>query len=398
MPRLESFEPEIPGTTLADLRERLRKTRWPADFANDDWSYGTPASVLRELVAYWQSDYDWPRQQAEIRKFQHFRTEIDGVPIHFVRAAGRGPRPIPLILSHGWPWTFWDLHRVIGPLADPAAHGGDPEDAFEVIVPSMPGFGFSTPLAKPGVNFWVTADLWHRLMTEVLGFERYAAQGGDWGALTTTQLGHKYAGHLYGIHLSTLAPLALFNHERPWDVTAGTLAPAGLAAAERERFLAWQRRIASHVAVQVLDPQTLSYALHDSPVGLLAWLLERRRAWGDCRRGVVETFGRDFLLTTTMLYWATDSFVTSARFYAEAARNLWQPCHSRTPQVEAPTGISVFRHDGTTGLGAGMESLFNVVYSQTHDEGGHFAPIEVPDRIVDDIRATFRTVRDRGRR
>lgn len=391
----ERFEIRVPDAVLEDLRERLRRTRWAPDFANDDWSYGTNARTLRELVAYWLDGYDWRAEEAAMNRFPHWRVELDGVPVHFLRVPGRGPSPIPLILSHGWPWTFWDLHRVIGPLSDPAAHGGDPADAFEVIVPSMPGFGFSTPLAQTGVNFWTTAELWHRLMTEVLGFERYAAQGGDWGALTTTQLGHAHADSLYGIHLSTLAPLSLFDHERPWDITAGTLAPAGLAPAERERFLAWQRRIASHVAVQVLDPQTLAYGLHDSPVGLLAWLLERRRSWGDCRRGVVATFGRDFLLTTTMLYWVTESFVTSARFYAEAARNRWRPSHARTPLVGAPTGISTFRHDGTVGLGAGMESLFHVVYSREHDEGGHFAPIEVPERIVDDVRATFRPFRPR---
>lgn len=391
----ERFEIRVTDEVLADLRERLRRTRWPHDYANDDWSYGTNAPVLRELVAYWLDGYDWRAAEAAINRHAHWRVDVAGLPIHFVRAPGRGPKPLPLILSHGWPWTFWDLHRVIGPLSDPAAHGGDPADAFEVIVPSMPGFGYSTPLSRTGVNFWTTADLWHRLMTEVLGFDRYAAQGGDWGALTTTQLGHKYADSLYGIHLSTLAPLSLFNHERPWDITAGTLAPAGLGPEERERFLAWQRRIASHVAVQILDPQTLAYGLHDSPVGLLAWLLERRRSWGDCRRGVVETFGRDFLITTTMLYWVTDSFVTSARFYAEAARHLWQPSHAGTPLVAAPTGISVFRHDGTVGLGAGMESLFNVVLQREHDVGGHFAPVEAPERIVDDIRATFRPLRTR---
>jgi microsomal epoxide hydrolase len=315
------------------------------------------------------------------------------VPVHFIRKAGRGPRPIPIILSHGWPWTFWDLHAVIEPLADPASFGGDPRDAFEVIVPSMPGFGFSTPLTQTGINFWTTADLWHRLMTEGLAFERYAAQGGDWGALTTMQLGHKYAQHLHGIHLSTVAPLGLFNHERPWDVTAGTLAPAHLDATQRSEFLAWQERIAAHVAVQVLDPQTLAYALHDSPVGLLAWLIERRRAWGDCRDGLEAAFDRDFLLTTTMIYWLTDSFVTSARFYAEAARHRWQPAHDGDPVIAARTGISYFEHDGTVGLGAGMEAQFNLVFERHHDRGGHFAPAEVPELIVRDLRDCFRPLR-----
>lgn len=390
---VEQFVVEMPEARLADLRERLGRARMPHDYANDDWSYGTNGAYLRELVDYWRDGYDWRAQERAINRHRHFRTTLDGIPVHFIREPGRGPAPMPLILSHGWPWTFWDLHKVIGPLANPAAHGGDPADAFEVIVPSMPGFGFSTPLNRTGINFWTTADLWHALMTQTLGFQRYAAQGGDWGALTTTQLGHKYAASLHGIHLSTVAPLSLFNHERPWDVTGGMLAPATLDPAQRAAFLAWQERIAAHVAVQVLDPQTLSYAMHDSPVGLLAWLIERRRAWGDCRDGLESAFDRDFLLTTATLYWLTDSFVTSARFYAEAARHRWQPSHALAPMVQAPTGISHFTHDGTVGLGAGMESLFNLVFERRHDRGGHFAAAEAPDAIVQDLRDMFRPLR-----
>lgn len=393
---VEPFEVAFPQDRVDDLFDRLARTRLAPDYANADWSYGTERGWLADMIDYWRTGYDWPAELARINAFTHHRTTIDGVPIHFIREPGRGPNPMPLILSHGWPWTFWDLHRVIGPLADPAAHGGDPADAFEVIVPSMPGFGLSTPLTKTGVNFWTTADLWHRLMTEVLGFETYAAQGGDWGALTTTQLGHKYADALYGIHISTLAPLTLFNHERPWDVTAGTLAPAGLDAAERAAFLAWQERIAAHVCVQVLDPQTLSYGMHDSPAALLAWLMERRRSWGDCRDGLEAAFGRDFLLTTTMLYWLTDSFVTSARFYAEAARNPWQPSHGGDPLVAAPTGISHFTADGTVGLGAGLEAQFNIAQHRIHARGGHFAPAEVPETIITDIRDMFRPLRRRS--
>lgn len=390
---IADFTVSISEDMLDDVRSRLARTRYPDDLDNADWSYGTNAAWLRAMVEYWRTDYDWRSQERAINAFRHRRTEIAGVPIHFVHAKGVGPAPMPLILSHGWPWTFWDMHRIIGPLSDPATHGGDPADAFEVIVPSMPGFGFSTPLRQTGVNFANTADLWNRLMTEGLGFDRYAAHGGDWGSLTTAQLGHKYADHLHGIHLSTMAPLYLFNHERPWDVTAGTMVPAGLPEDERARMIAWQQRIASHVAVQVLDPQTLSYGLHDSPAALLAWLAERRRSWGDCRDGLDAAFDRDFMITTTMLYWVTESFVTSARFYAEAARNPWQPSHDRTPMVEAPTGISQFPHDGTTGLGAGLDADFNVVQHREHDHGGHFAAYEAPEAIVTDIRDMFRAMR-----
>ncbi|MBB4633860.1 epoxide hydrolase family protein [Sphingosinicella soli] len=390
---IENIRFEAPKDRLADLHERLARTRTPHDYANDDWSYGVNGADLAALVSFWRDDYDWESQLRDINSFSHYRTVIDDVPIHFIREPGKGPAPMPIILSHGWPWSFWDWHQVIRPLADPAAFGGNPEDAFEVIVPSMPGFGLSTPLSKTGINFWTTADIWHHLMSKTLGFERYAAGGGDWGALTTTQLGHKYAGHLYGIHLSTVAPLSLFNHERPWDITAGTLAPTDLRPDERKAFLAWQERIAAHVCVQILDPQTLAYALHDSPVGLLAWLVERRRSWGDCRDGLESAFDRTFLITSAMIYWLTDSFVTSARFYAEAARNPWQPSHDLSPMVQAPTGISHFLHDGTTGLGAASLPMFNLTFERRHERGGHFAPAEVPDTIIEDIRAMFRPLR-----
>lgn len=391
--KAEPFRIAFDDRLLAELAQRLARTNWPDDFANDDWRYGTNGAYLKSLVDYWRTAYDWRAQERAINAFAHYRVSLEGIPIHFIREPGRGPAPIPLILTHGWPWTFWDYHAVIRPLADPAAFGGDPADAFDVIVPSLPGFGFSTPLRTAGINFWRTADLWHTLMTQVLGFRRFAAQGGDWGALVTTQLGHKYAADLIGIHLTNAIPLTLFNHERPWDITAGRLVPGDLPAPARAAALAAQQRIASHVAVHVLDPQTLAYGLHDSPVGLLAWLVERRRAWGDTQGDVESRFSKDHLITTTMLYWATNSFVTSARFYAEAAHNPWRASHDRTPACQAPTGLTLLGGDVGAGLARDTASLFNLVYSKSHPTGGHFAPAEEPDRVVEDIRATFRLLR-----
>ena len=387
------FEVRASDERLSDLESRLRRTNWPIEFANDDWLYGTNGGYLQELVGYWLNGYDWRAQEARINAFQHFRMSVQGLPIHFIREPGRGPDPIPLILSHGWPWTFWDLGEVIRPLADPASHGGDPQDAFEVIVPSLPGFGFSTPMPQAGMNFWRTADLWHELMTDVLGFERFGAQGGDWGALVTAQLGHKYADSLIGIHLTNLIPLTLFNHQRPWDITAGAMVSDELPAEEREAALAQQRRIASHVAVQVLDPQTLGFALHDSPVGLLAWLLERRYTWGDCNGDVESRFSKDHLLTTAMIYWLTDSFVTSARYYAEAAHNPWRPSHDDTPLVAVPTGATYLGGDVGRGAIPAVRSDFDMRYENAHPSGGHFAPAEEPEVVIEDIRATFRPLR-----
>jgi pimeloyl-ACP methyl ester carboxylesterase len=199
-------------------------------------------------------------------------------------------------LSHGWPWTFTDWNRVVGPLSDPAAFGGDAADAFDVIVPSLPGFGFSTPLPKPDMNFWKIADLFHKLMTEVLGNTRYAAGGSDMGSLVTGQIGHKYAESLHGIYLARGLPLNFFNGERPWDVTSGQMVPASLPPEIKDGILKYQRRFASHVAVHILDSETESYGLSDSPVGMLAWILVRWRSWSDCHGDVESVFPRDHML------------------------------------------------------------------------------------------------------
>ncbi len=388
----ESFRIAIPQSQLDDLRRRLESVHWARDFGNSDWRYGMNGAYLRELVDYWLSSYDWRAQERAINAYDHYRVPIEGIPIHFLRAKGKGPDPLPLILTHGWPWTFWDFEQVIGPLTDPGAHGGDPADAFEIVVPSLPGFGFSTPLEQTGINWWRTADLWHVLMRDVLGHSRFCAHGGDWGALVTLQLGHRYADSLHGIHITGAAPLDIFSGERPWAI-GGVLDAMSPDSEERSAMLAWERKFASHVAVQHLDPQTLAFALHDSPVGLCAWLLERRRSWGDCRGDIERRFSKDQLLTTTMIYWLTDSFVTSARYYQEASAHPWKPDHERMPVVEAPTGITLFEPDKPPGPMDWTASYYNQTFFRVHPEGGHFAPAEEPAAVVEDIREMFRSSR-----
>lgn len=319
----------------------------------------------------------------------NFRTRIDDIPIHFIHVRGKGPDPMPLILSHGWPWTFWDLHKVIGPLSDPAAHGGDPADAFDVVVPSLPGYGFSSPLTTPGVNAWRTADLWNTLMREILGYDRYAAQGGDWGAILTAQMGHKYAAHLHGIHITLTLPLGF----------PAVPLPARDAYATDEvhwydRSQAFFTDGSGYSAIQGSRPQTLAYGMHDSPVALCAWILEKRRAWSQCDGDVTRAFSFDDLCTTMTLYWATETFVTSARYYYEFFHQPWPAVHERRPVVGAPTAIAVFPGELFMVPRAWAEDYYRLERWTVMGHGGHFAPMEAPETLVEDIRASFRPHRD----
>jgi pimeloyl-ACP methyl ester carboxylesterase len=400
----EPFEIDIPAERITDLQTRVRRTNWPDDLENEDWAYGFNSSYLRSLADTWANQYDWYAVQARMNEYPHWRVMLDSVPIHFMRIPGKGPKPIPLILTHGWPWTFWDMQRVIGPLTDPAAFGGDPADAFELIVPSLPGFAFSTPLRSTGINFWRTADLWHKLMSSVLGFERYAAAGGDWGYFITEQLGHKYASSLYGILLTGAAPLDLFNAERYWDIST-TFLPSGLTTEARRALLNHFKKRIPHVAAQTIEPQTIAYAMHDSPVGLLAWLMQPRRDWSDCRGNLETAFSREHILTTATIYWVTQSFVNSARYYAEAVRFPWSPAHDRSPRVEAPTALTFLGGEFLPGMTREnrVEAFrrtpwaldFNVQYTNVHDRGGHFSFYEAPEACVTDLRAHFRPLRPR---
>lgn len=383
---IEPFKIDIPDSTLVDLRERLARTRWPQDFGNDQWQYGTNTAYLKELCAYWEKEFDWRAAEKEMNTFSHFRTTIEGIPIHFIHERGKGPNPKPLILSHGWPWTFWDLKKVIRRLSDPAAFGGDPADAFDVIVPSLPGFGFSTPLLTTGINFWRTADLWVQLMA-LLGHEKFYAEGGDWGALITAQLGHKYADRVLGVYFHLMLPLDLFADP------AGGADASDYGADEQEllaRNLAFFAGESGYSAIQLTKPQTLANALNDSPAGLCSWLVEKRRTWSHSNGDVESVFTKDELCTVMTLYWVTQSYGTSARYYYECLHNPWKASHDRKPVVQAPTGIGVLDHEVANMPRRWCERNYNLQHSTHFASGGHFAPMEVPEALVDDIRAFFR--------
>jgi pimeloyl-ACP methyl ester carboxylesterase len=386
---LEPFEVAVPEVDVEALRSRLRDTRWAIDLGNEDWSYGVERGWLEELVRFWREDYDWREQERRINALPHFRVQLGGTPIHFVHVKGKGPSPTPLLLSHGWPWTFWDYKDVIGPLADPAAHGGDPADAFDVVVPSLPGAGFSMPLAATGLGARRIAELWHELMTKVLGYERYGAGGGDWGSIITGEIGHAFSESLIGVWLTLpYIPGVNLRDLRAEDFASGE-------AWMWERVRAARPTISSHRTVHQIEPQTLAYALVDSPVGTAAWILGRRCDWSDHDGDVYSVFDRDFLLTTASIYWLTRSIGTSLRIYREYFRSGGPPPprHARERAIDAPTAFAVFPKELLLLPRAWAERITNVQRWTVMGRGGHFAPAEQPQAVVDDIREFFRELR-----
>ncbi|MGI9621789.1 MAG: epoxide hydrolase family protein [Acidimicrobiales bacterium] len=377
------FIADLPAEQLETLRSRLHSTRWPGPIGDDSWTYGVPEAWMREMVNYWADEWDWHAQAEAMNQWQHYRVTIDGVPIHYLHAPARDLEAPPLVLTHGWPWTFWDFKDVIGPLSRPEDHGGDASDAFNVYVPSLPGFGFSTPLSVSGVDVAVIGDLWVKLMTDVLGFESFAAHGGDWGGLVTAQLAHAHADKLVGAHLS----IALMP-----GVDRRSLGPDAWAPDEQwmiERGAESEPLIRSHVTVHLLDPQTLAYSLVDSPVGTAAWIWERRRNWSDCDGDVETVFDRDHLCTTAALYWCTGAIHSSLRLYHEHFKKPWPLTHERTPRMEAPTAFAIFPKDVVHMPRSVIAEHCDLRRYTVMPAGGHFGAAEQPDLLVDDIRAFF---------
>jgi pimeloyl-ACP methyl ester carboxylesterase len=381
------FEIDVADEALDDLAVRLRRTRFADDFGNDDWTFGVPREYLGEIVGHWLERFDWREQERAMNGFANYRVDLDGIPIHFVHERGRGPAPMPLILTHGWPWTFWDYEHLIGPLSDPSRFGGDADDAFDVIVPSLPGTAFSSPLRTTGIGVTATADLWVRLMRDVLGYDRFAAGGGDSGAFVSVRLGHAHAAHVIGVHLNFPATVSM--------AALGTIRPEDYSAEEREWLTddVRARGTSAHMAVHIEDPQTLAWAMNDSPAGLAAWLVERRRNWSDCAGDVERSFTKDQLLTAVSLYWLTGTFHTSVRFYAESFREPWPLVHDHEPPVEVPTAVAVFPRELVRVPRRFMERQVNLARWTLMPRGGHFAPSEEPELMVEDLRAFFRELR-----
>jgi epoxide hydrolase len=382
---VESFRIEVPEAELDELRDRLRRTRWPERETIDDWSQGVPLAYLGELCDYWASEYDWRATEGRLNALPQFRTEIDGLGIHFVHARSEHPNAIPLVMTHGWPGSIIEFLRVIGPLTDPPAHGGDRSDAFHVVLPSLPGYGFSDKPKTPGWGVERIADAWAELMAR-LGYARYGAQGSDWGTSISALIGRRDREHVLGIHL--MPPLAPPDPDTFDDLTASERT----ALADLERASQWESGYSQEHATR---PQTIGYSLTDSPAGLCAWIVEKFWAWTDCDGHPENALTRDELLDNLMLYWLPRTGASSARLYWESIRqvNEWIAGAARDT-VDVPTGCSVFPKEIQRPSRRWAERRFlDIRHWNEPDRGGHFAALEQPELFVDELRTFFRRLR-----
>jgi microsomal epoxide hydrolase len=378
---IQSFKIAIPQATLDDLRARLAHTRWPDEVEGGDWDYGTNLQYMKELTDYWQHQYDWRKHEAELNTFAQFKAEVDGVGIHFIHERGKGPNPTPIILLHGWPDSFYRMHKIIPLLTDPASYGGNPADSFDVIVPSLPGFGFSDRPRERGTTSIHTAELLTRLMTEVLGYKHFAAAGGDIGSRVTRLLALAHPESLVGIHLTDVG----FPREIafPPDLSNPTAAEQQFLGSVQR----WFMQESGYIMIQSTKPQTLAYGLNDSPVGLAAWIVEKFRAWSDCGGDIEQRFSKDELLTIIMIYWVTETISSSARLYYEDSHAA--PQLKQGQYIEVPAGVATFPKDLTLPPRELGERFLRVERWTEMPRGGHFAALEEPKLLVEDMSAFF---------
>jgi microsomal epoxide hydrolase len=376
---VEPFRIDIPQADLDDLRDRLARTRWPDQLPGVGWDYGIPLDYVQELAGYWRTGYDWRVHEEKLNGFPQFTTVIDGQRVHFLHVRSAVPDAMPLVITHGWPGSIAEFMEVIGPLTDPVAHGGDPADAFHLVVPSIPGFGLSGPTTDPGWDVRRIARAWDELMRR-LGYQRYGAQGGDWGSAISRELGIIVPEHLIGVHLNMLFTPVIPDADA--DLTDEE-------KARLERLRSFRITGSGYAAIQSTRPQTLAYGLTDSPAGQLAWIVEKFGEWTD--DGLPhEAVDRDQLLTNVMLYWLTGTAGSSARLYYEAARTRG----SGPPETStAPTGIAVFPREIARPVRRFAEQSNNIVHWSELDRGGHFAAMEAPDLLVADVREFFAKLR-----
>ena len=382
-PVVAPFHIAIPEPVLADLRDRLARTRWPDASPADGWAQGTNLAYLRGLTEYWRTGFDWRKHEQRLNALPQFQAEVAGHRLHFVHVRGRGPKPLPLILTHGWPSSFAEFEKIIPLLTDPAAHGGDAADAFDVVAPSLPGYGFSARPAEPGMTTTVIAALWSQLMTRHLGYARFCAHGGDIGAGVTNRLGLYHAEVLHGIHVMAALP--------PW-LGPGAAPQSPAEWSYRAVLEAWEQDEEAYGHLQRTRPQTIAYGMHDSPAALAAWIVEKLRSWSDCGGDIGNRFTPDQLLTGLTIYWATETFGSSVRLYYDGAR--FSPPIGPDDRIRVPAAIALTTEAVNRVPRERAERSYTNIRQWTEfPRGGHFMAHEEPALLADDLRDFFRRFR-----
>ncbi|GAA3071201.1 epoxide hydrolase family protein [Streptosporangium carneum] len=384
---MKPFRIDIPQADLDDLRRRIADTRWPDELGETGWERGVPLGYLRELAEYWRTDYDWRAAEALLNRHPQFTTAIDGANVHFMHVRSPEPDALALLVTHGWPGSFAEFLDVVGPLTDPRAHGGDPADAFHLVVPSIPGYGFSTPLRETGWNVPRIARAWAGLMRR-LGYGRYVAQGGDAGSVISLELGRTDPGHVAGVHVNMLMTFPSGERGELDDLSESD-------QARLARLARFDTELSGYMKIMATRPQTLSYALTDSPVGQLAWIVEKFREWTDSAKVPEDAIDRDRLLTVVTIYWLTATAGSSAHFYYEGAQDVRLAASGvRPPAITVPVGVAVFPHDIFVPLRRLADrDIPTITHWTEFGRGGHFAAMEQPALLVDDIRAFARSLR-----
>ena len=377
MSEITPFTIDTPEEQLTDLRNRINNTRWAEEECVDDWSQGIPLTYVREIADYWANQYDWRKSEQYLNTFDHFQTNIDDLDIHFIHQKSPHPDAYPLIITHGWPGSIVEFHKVIQPLVDPTKHGGKAEDAFHVVCPSLPGYGFSGKPSQSGWGVEKIAETWDQLMVR-LGYENYGAQGGDWGAAVTTQIGRNI-GHCDAIHINM--PIGRPTPESLQD-------PTDEEKSALEGLTYYQEWDSGYSKQQSTRPQTLGYGLVDSPVGQMAWIIEKFWSWMDCDGHPENTLTRDELLDNVMLYWLTASGASSARLYWESFGSF-----GGGDKVELPTGVASFPKEIIRSPRRWCEESYNITHWTTMPKGGHFGAFEQPELFINDLRIFFKTIR-----
>ncbi|HKB35208.1 MAG TPA: epoxide hydrolase [Gemmataceae bacterium] len=381
-PAVRPFTLRVTDEVLTDLQQRLARVRWPDQAPHGEpWQFGTDLTYLQQLVEYWRTSFDWRAQEARLNAFPQYTAPVGDINVHFLHVPGQSDNPMPLLLSHGWPGSVWEFNRIIPMLTDPASHGGDARDAFTVVAPSLPGYTLSFKPGQRRFGIPATAATFDGLMHDVLGYQRYVAQGGDWGSFISSYLAFAHADHVAAIHI-TLMPL---RREPPGPSDDPEI------ATYRAELEHWQREETGYSQIQGTKPQTLAYGLTDSPVGLAAWITEKFHTWTDNQGDLESRVSKDDLLTNIMLYWATGAIGSSFWPYYSRQHEGWPlPADQR---VEVPTAYQSFPREIIHPPRALAERAFNIQRWTGSPSGGHFAALEEPQRLAEDIRAFFRTYR-----